>query len=511
LDIAVVHSFLRNSGAFFMRRSFKGDPLYKSIFYEYVQTLLSNNHSLEFFLEGTRARSGKMLSPKFGLLKVLTDTYFAKKVENLYFVPTTINYSRVLEGETFPLELLGESKVKESLSRIINAARFLSTNFGSIYIEFTQPISFKNYIQELIVKEGLNPTVNKEDQKLVTSNLGWHIVRVLSDNVIVMPTSIVASMLLMHRKGITNDDLDIQVDFLIKLLRKRNVKLTAHSNKSSICIQKAIEQLGESVGKKKDYFEPKVVPKVDYKNILLLAYYRNNLIHVFINEAIIAISLFGYGIEKAWNEGVSRNDLWDKVVFVSTLLRNEFVLTTNFKTITDYNIVLDLLLSNNTLKELDDGNLVITPSGENHINYLNSLIWPFIDTYWVTFTFIFSLIPSKFIRETEMFEKIQWFAESLYEDQIISFYESCSQEVIKNAVGIYHSDGIIVKQKLETIADGVKDPTIYTFGDKYNDEEKMQKFLDKLSHYRKPTLVKMSNMNNIRKSLLSDFPFMAKI
>lgn len=132
-----------------MKRSFKDDPLYKTIFNEYVQMLLGDRHSIEFFVEGTRARSGKMLNPKFGLLNVLTNSYFQKKVENLHFIPVTINYSRVLEGETFPLELLGESKVKESLSRIVNATRYIKMNFGTIYIEFTQPISFRSYVQDM--------------------------------------------------------------------------------------------------------------------------------------------------------------------------------------------------------------------------------------------------------------------------------------------------------------------------------------------------------------------------
>lgn len=276
-------------------------------------------------------------------------------------------------------------------------------------------------------------------------------------------------------------------------------------------MKKGTFHLNETVSKKKDIFEPRVVPKVDYKNILLLSYYRNNLVHLFISEAIISCSLFGFGHHHAWISGVKREELWEKVLFISNLLRNEFVLTTNFKTVEDYDKVLSFMIENKTIKENEEGLIIIHPEGENHTNYLNSLIWPFIDTYWVTFTFIFSLVPSKFIRESEMLEKIQWFADSLYEDQIISFYESCSQEVIKNAVGTYFSDGIIVKQKLETISAGVKDPTVYTLGDDYNDEDKMQKFLDKLSHFRKSTLVKMSSMTNIRKTLLSDFPFMAKM
>jgi glycerol-3-phosphate O-acyltransferase len=213
-----------------MRRSFKNDPLYKAAFYEYVQQLLGDGHSMEFFLEGTRARSGKMLSPKFGLLKVLTDAYFTKKTENLYFVPVSINYSRVLEGETFPLELLGESKVKESLSRIINAAKYIKMNFGSIYVEIGDPINFKTFSQKLIQKEGLSPSTNPKDEKLISSNLGLHLIHQLSLNLLIMPTAVCATILLMHRKGITEDELTIQVQFLLNILRKKKAKLPASCN-----------------------------------------------------------------------------------------------------------------------------------------------------------------------------------------------------------------------------------------------------------------------------------------
>ena len=243
----------------------------------------------------------------------------------------------------------------------------------------------------------------------------------------------------------------------------------------------------------------------------MLAYYRNNLVHIFISEALVSCSLFGFEQTSAWQTGVDKHELWQKVEFISKVLRNEFVFSKFMKTYEDFNETLEFMINNNTLKEVDEDTVTIHPEGENHFNYLNSLIWPFIDTYWVTFTFIFSLVPSKVIRESEMYQKIQWFADSLYEDQIISFYESCSQEVIKNAVGTFYSDGIIIKQKFETITDGVKDPNIYTLSDEYNDEDKMQQFFDQLSHYRKATLVKMSGMTNIRKALLSDFPFMAKM
>lgn len=71
-----------------------------------------------------------MLKPKFGLLTVLLDNFYDRRVENLHFVPININYSRTLEGESFPGELLGEEKLKESTGRLLKAWDVLKINFG---------------------------------------------------------------------------------------------------------------------------------------------------------------------------------------------------------------------------------------------------------------------------------------------------------------------------------------------------------------------------------------------
>ena len=383
-------------------------------------------------------------------------------------------------------------------------------NFGTIYVEFTQPISFQSYVQDMWLNQNLNP-VNKSDQKLITNQLGYDIVYRLTNNLIIMPTSICASILLMYRKGISQDELIKQVGFLINALRERNAPMTAYSNSPKTCVAKGTFHLNETVGKKKEVFEPRVIPKIDYKNILLLGYYRNNLIHHFINEALISCSIFEFGQNSTWKEGIDRRELYEKVKFISQILRNEFVIEKNMKHYENFEAVLDFMIRSKTLAVNENDKILLHPDGENTINFLNSLIWPFIDTYWVSFVFIFSLVPSKFVQESKIYEKIQWFAESLYEDQIISFYESCSQETIKNAVITYYSDGIIVKKKLQTISDGVKDPSVYTLSDEYNDENMMQQFFEKLSQYRKSTLVKMNTSTSIRKTLLSDFPFMAKM
>jgi glycerone phosphate O-acyltransferase/fatty acyl-CoA reductase len=108
LNMPGVADVLRGSGAFFMRRTFRGDDLYKSIFYEYVRQLNKERQILEFFIEGTRSRTNKMISPKYGFMSVCTKTYFEEDIEDITFVPLTLNYTRTLEGESFPGELRGE-------------------------------------------------------------------------------------------------------------------------------------------------------------------------------------------------------------------------------------------------------------------------------------------------------------------------------------------------------------------------------------------------------------------
>lgn len=101
--------------------------------------------NIEFFIEGTRSRTNKIMSPKYGFLNILTKAYYKKKAEELTFIPVTINYTRTLEGETFPIELTGQDKVKESLGRLVKALEIFSMNLGSIYLDFCEPIVFSDF------------------------------------------------------------------------------------------------------------------------------------------------------------------------------------------------------------------------------------------------------------------------------------------------------------------------------------------------------------------------------
>jgi len=80
-------------------------------------------------------------------LGIVVDTVLENRIPDATIIPLTINYERVMEAENYPLELLGEEKLKESLIRILKAARFLNSNMGRVYIEFGQPMRVKNEME----------------------------------------------------------------------------------------------------------------------------------------------------------------------------------------------------------------------------------------------------------------------------------------------------------------------------------------------------------------------------
>mmetsp|Transcript_12191 Transcript_12191/g.20541 ORF Transcript_12191/g.20541 Transcript_12191/m.20541 type:complete len:650 (+) Transcript_12191:758-2707(+) len=224
LGMPFVGDLLGRSGAFFMRRSFKDDPLYKAIFYEYVGQLNRERQIMEFFIEGTRSRTNKILPPKYGFLSVCTRTFFNKEVEDITFVPCTINYSRTLEGESFPGELMGGKKVPESVSRILSGTyNLLNTNLGTLKLDFCEPYTLSKFTQQFSASQGagFDPFTNKTHQQLVNSAISHEIVFKLQKNLRMMPTTLVAAILLLYRKGISKDELEQKVSWLAMIINER--------------------------------------------------------------------------------------------------------------------------------------------------------------------------------------------------------------------------------------------------------------------------------------------------
>ena len=136
----------RKSGAFFIRRTFKGNRLYGEVFAKYLEVILKEGLPLEFFIEGGRSRSGKMVMPKFGLLSMLIQAYRKKAGDDLAMIPVYIGYDRVIEEESYLKELGGAPRVREKPSDVIKSRKLLRKRYGRVYVNIGEPTFLKSYL-----------------------------------------------------------------------------------------------------------------------------------------------------------------------------------------------------------------------------------------------------------------------------------------------------------------------------------------------------------------------------
>ena len=497
LQIAIVNHILRMSGAFFIKRRLQNAKLYSAILTEYMQRLLRDDQFVEFFVEGTRSRSGKTLPPKMGLLTMCTDLVYDKTISGLHVVPITINYERVLEGETFPFELLGEEKVKESLGRIIKAAKILNMNFGKIFVNFGDFIDVSEFTAR---HPHLNPYQKPSDRKAMNQLLGYEVVYSFQQNLVIMPTAMLAALLLTNRRGMGEDELIAQCNWLREQVEAHGYKLGGMRSGTSLAsLRNALGHFGDNIVFRKEVFSQTVSVKQDYKSILLLGYYRNALSHIFYQEAFCICALNGFGERLAFTTGITKDRLHEEMLFLASLFKAEYVTRTPLLTLSDAEKVTNQLLSKGLL-QANGSNYRLVKGKEAHVNFLCSLVWPLVDTFWTTTTFAFGLKYRSAVAVEKLIHGVQMFAENLYEERVISFYESCAMESIKNCIATLTSLGIF--QKITT-----GDIKMLRISEDLNkDESRLQELLDHVGTFKKASFAKsLSSADELRKSLVTDY------
>ena len=151
LDVPVLGPLLRGAVAFFIRRSFRGNALYTSVLREYMHTLITRNTPIEYFIEGGRSRSGRLLPPKMGMLAMTVHSQLRQTNKPVVFIPTYIGYERIMEGGTYIGELKGKPKESESLIGLIKAGRKIERIFGNVHLSFGTPLHLTEFMKKFDV------------------------------------------------------------------------------------------------------------------------------------------------------------------------------------------------------------------------------------------------------------------------------------------------------------------------------------------------------------------------
>ncbi len=291
LNLPVIGTLLRKGGAFFIRRSIRGSAMYSAILGEYVAQLVAGGYSLEYFVEGGRSRTGRLLRPKGGMLAMTVRAYLRQPTRPVMFQPVYIGYEKLMEGDSYQDELTGKPKEKESiLGLLMGIPKVLRSNYGQVVVNFGEPILLNDLLAEHAPRwdgkpldendrpDWLSATVDAAAQRIQE-----HVNRAADVN----PVNLLALALLSTPKHAMGEaDLLAQIALSKTLLAEvpygDRVTVTPHTPEQIVAHGEEIGMLARVAHPLGD------VISVDANTAVQLSYFRNNVLHLFTASGWIA-------------------------------------------------------------------------------------------------------------------------------------------------------------------------------------------------------------------------------
>lgn len=316
----------RRGGAFFIRRSFKGNKLYSTIFREYLAELFAKGYSVEYFSEGGRSRTGRLLQAKTGMLAMTIQAMLRGLNRPVTLVPVYIGYEHVMEVGTYAKELRGKRKEKENASQVLRTIRKLR-NFGQGYVNFGEPIPLNQYLNEQAPQwtkdidpiggnkpQWLNPVVNSLATKMMT-----HINDAAATNAMTLcATALLAS----RQRALSRDSLVNQINCYLSILKNvpYSETYTVPTDDAKALVKHA-ESLDKFIIETDSMGD---IVSLDRSQSILMTYYRNNIIHLLAIPSLIAQMLVRH-------QQLSLQQIQRNVALIYPFLKQELFLSVEQK------------------------------------------------------------------------------------------------------------------------------------------------------------------------------------
>ena len=437
----------RGSGAFFIRRRFLGGKLYAEVLYTYIKTLLKSGYNLEFFIEGGRSRTGKLVLPKLGLLHMILRAYEEKAVTDLMFVPTFIGYDQVLEEKAYLKELEGRAKETESVGQLVKARKFLRKRYGRAYIQFSEPLSLNEYLARHPAKDPESPHLRNHAQ-----NLAYRIIQAINDISVVTPFSLVCAALLTYpRKGVYRRELLQIIQVLHDYLKIRGAPRADSLENLNLAVEETLalcadRKLINPIEKEEGLTDELGLGgySIDESKRPLLEYYKNNIIHFFLPASLVALAILArQGFE------FDRQQVLDDFEFLKDFFKNEFIFRTSDPQ-SQVEVILEYFGSRGVVINLDPeaATYTLSASGLKELAYFANLLYNYLESYWVVFRSI-KYLQKKPRSEKEFLKRIQSIGQKLYKLGEVERAEALSESTFQNAVKLFGEKGIVVKKSPE--------------------------------------------------------------
>lgn len=308
----------RRGGAFFIRRTFKGNPLYSAIFKAYLAYLFEKGYSLEFFTEGGRSRTGRLLPPKTGMLAMTVEAMQASPQRPISLVPVCLGYDHVMEVSTYVKEMQGAEKQKESFWQVLSITKKLQ-NFGHGFVNFGQPITLNDYLDDALPqwRQTDAQTEQVEARNQVTAQLGNVVMTRINQAAAANALPMTALILLAApERRLSQQACQQQLAFHLALLQQ-----APYSEYISLPSESPEQQLSSAIKMNKfSYHSQGATSELSLTNeqATLVSFYRNNVLHLLIIPAIVSRILL--------NQAQAKSAIIEQIETIYPLLQAELFL-----------------------------------------------------------------------------------------------------------------------------------------------------------------------------------------
>ncbi len=290
LNLPLVGPLMRRCGAFFLRRSFRSQKLYATVFYEYLSMIQTQGVSIEYFIEGTRSRTGRLLPPKAGMLAMSVRSYLNAPVRPIMFQPVYIGYERLVEGDSYTTELSGKAKRSERFSDLGKIFGIARHNYGEAHVSLCEPIFLDDLLnqQDPQWQETLRREAKRPDWlNGVIEDLGKKVMMNINASADVNPVNLLATAMLgTPRHAMGEKQLAKQIDLYKTLLSQKpspeRVTITRKSAREIIAYG----------------FEMKILRRQEHvlgdiislrpERAVSLTFFRNNIAHLMALPSLVA-------------------------------------------------------------------------------------------------------------------------------------------------------------------------------------------------------------------------------
>jgi len=515
----------RKAGAFFLRRTFKGDPLYAVVFREYVIRMLEEGYPLEFFIEGTRSRTGKLVKPRYGMLEMVILAYTSGRLEAVKFIPISVGYEKIIEEASYKSEMLGGEKEKESLGGLLKAPKFLTSKYGRLYVEFNDPLDLGEYL----AKYKLDPmNLSEEDLQMVTVRLAHRIIYDINEATAVTPTALAATVLLNNEgRGIDRERFLREIGFLVHFLNQpergvrvsrtvgealkgqaerleeiesRRAEATSDSSSNSLSTLSSVDDtldveamIGEIIAPLMDrsleLFKTNDQIKITAENDLTvysvpedarlqLSFYRNNIVHHFVPEALLAAA-----IRRFQSDRIRLDELMKETLYLSRLFKFEWIYEERAEFENVFMRTLKYLyecawISMDTEDETTWIQISSPPPVE--LEFFRRLVLTFLEAYTIVASML-EMMVEKPMDKKEIVETALKNARADYLKGRILFQESLSKPTYENAIRLFEDWKI-----LERVKDDSKKRESYQVTAEFAEGEKFREIHKHLEEFVYP-------------------------